>query len=206
MLLLSFGSGVAALIYEVVWFQLLELVIGSTAVSLGNAPRYVHGRNVSRQPDTAPSRLRPTPSLARVRADRARYWRSRNPGVAPGAVGGRRLHRLDRIWPERIPAPGSRRGRVPSASDFADGRDAPCFITSDRARQINTARHGVSWLGFFYGANIAGAVLGCLLVWFLLTAQVRRVRGDVRRHGDQPIDGRARTRACRGNSARERSR
>jgi spermidine synthase len=35
MLLLSFGSGVAALIYEIVWFQLLELVIGSTAVSLG---------------------------------------------------------------------------------------------------------------------------------------------------------------------------
>ena len=34
-LLLSFGSGVAALIYEIVWFQLLELVIGSTAVSLG---------------------------------------------------------------------------------------------------------------------------------------------------------------------------
>src|SRR2546426_7743997 len=35
MLLLSFGSGVAALIYEIVWFQLLELVIGSSAVSLG---------------------------------------------------------------------------------------------------------------------------------------------------------------------------
>jgi len=34
-LLLSFASGVAALIYEVVWFQLLELVVGSTAVSLG---------------------------------------------------------------------------------------------------------------------------------------------------------------------------
>jgi len=34
-LLLSFGSGVAALIYEIVWFQFLELVIGSTAVSLG---------------------------------------------------------------------------------------------------------------------------------------------------------------------------
>jgi hypothetical protein len=28
-------SGIAALIYEIVWFQLLELVIGSTAVSLG---------------------------------------------------------------------------------------------------------------------------------------------------------------------------
>ncbi len=35
------------------------------------------------------------------------------------------------------------------------------------ARQINTER-GVSWLGFFYGANIAGAVLGCLLSGFYL--------------------------------------
>src|SRR6202163_2749123 len=35
LLLLRFGSGAAALIYEVVWFHLLELVIGSTAVSLG---------------------------------------------------------------------------------------------------------------------------------------------------------------------------
>src|ERR1700731_1159285 len=29
------GSGCAALIYEIVWLQLLQLVIGSTAVSLG---------------------------------------------------------------------------------------------------------------------------------------------------------------------------
>jgi spermidine synthase len=29
------GSGPAALIYEIVWFQLLQLVIGSSAVSLG---------------------------------------------------------------------------------------------------------------------------------------------------------------------------
>ena len=35
LLLLFFGSGAAALIYEVVWLQLLQLVIGSTAVSLG---------------------------------------------------------------------------------------------------------------------------------------------------------------------------
>ena len=34
MLLLSCGSGVAALIYEIIWFQLLELIIGSSAVSL----------------------------------------------------------------------------------------------------------------------------------------------------------------------------
>src|SRR5579862_7216160 len=35
LLLLAAGSGCAALIYEVVWFQLLQLVIGSSAVSLG---------------------------------------------------------------------------------------------------------------------------------------------------------------------------
>src|SRR3974390_2826905 len=29
------ASGCAALIYEIVWFQLLQLVVGSTAVSLG---------------------------------------------------------------------------------------------------------------------------------------------------------------------------
>ena len=35
MLLLFVGSGCAALIYEIVWLQLLQLVIGLTAVSLG---------------------------------------------------------------------------------------------------------------------------------------------------------------------------
>src|SRR6266540_3705133 len=35
LLLLLAASGCAALIYEIVWFQLLQLVIGSSAVSLG---------------------------------------------------------------------------------------------------------------------------------------------------------------------------
>src|SRR2546421_5979892 len=34
LLLLFAGSGCAALIYEIVWFQLLQLVTGSSAVSL----------------------------------------------------------------------------------------------------------------------------------------------------------------------------
>src|SRR3954470_15728660 len=34
LLLLFFGSGCAALIYEIVWFQMLQLVIGSSGVSL----------------------------------------------------------------------------------------------------------------------------------------------------------------------------
>src|SRR5262249_25424018 len=35
LLVMFVGSGCAALIYEIVWFQLLELVIGSSTVSLG---------------------------------------------------------------------------------------------------------------------------------------------------------------------------
>src|SRR5476651_1382102 len=34
LLVLFFGSGCAALIYEIVWLQLLQLVVGSSAVSL----------------------------------------------------------------------------------------------------------------------------------------------------------------------------
>src|SRR5689334_2913779 len=34
LLILFVGSGCAALIYEIVWFQVLQLVIGSSAVSL----------------------------------------------------------------------------------------------------------------------------------------------------------------------------
>src|SRR5258706_6859638 len=35
LLLLFVGSGCAALIYEIVWFELLQLVIGCSAISLG---------------------------------------------------------------------------------------------------------------------------------------------------------------------------
>src|SRR5215475_12311601 len=35
LLVLFIGSGCAALIYEIVWSQLLELVIGASAISLG---------------------------------------------------------------------------------------------------------------------------------------------------------------------------
>src|SRR5580704_8583681 len=35
LVVLFFGSGCAALIYEIVWLQLLQLVIGSSSVSLG---------------------------------------------------------------------------------------------------------------------------------------------------------------------------
>ena len=36
------------------------------------------------------------------------------------------------------------------------------------ARWVETTPQGVSWLGFFYGGNIAGAVIGSLLAGFYL--------------------------------------
>src|SRR5258708_6007815 len=36
------------------------------------------------------------------------------------------------------------------------------------ARSVDATPHGISWLGFFYGGNIAGAVGGCLLAGFYL--------------------------------------
>ena len=36
------------------------------------------------------------------------------------------------------------------------------------ARWVHSSPEGVSWLGFFYGGNIAGAVAGCLLAGFYL--------------------------------------
>ena len=36
------------------------------------------------------------------------------------------------------------------------------------ARWVETDPLGLSWLGFFYGGNIAGAVFGCLLAGFYL--------------------------------------
>src|SRR4029077_16773553 len=39
------------------------------------------------------------------------------------------------------------------------------------ARWVETTPKGVSWLGFFYGGNIFGAVLGSLLAGFYLLRQ-----------------------------------
>ena len=36
------------------------------------------------------------------------------------------------------------------------------------ARWVETTPRGVAWLGFFYGGNIAGAVIGSLLAGFYL--------------------------------------
>jgi H+/gluconate symporter-like permease len=49
LLILFAASGCSGLIYEIVWFHLLALAIGSTSVSMGILLRDLHGRLVYRQ-------------------------------------------------------------------------------------------------------------------------------------------------------------
>ena len=77
LLLLFVGSGCAALIYEIVWFQLLQLVIGSSAVSLGVLlGTFMGGMCLGSFVAAALPRHAPA-SAARLRDARARHRRDR---------------------------------------------------------------------------------------------------------------------------------
>jgi len=167
LLLLSFGSGVAALIYEVVWFQLLELAIGSTTVSLAMLlATFMGGLCLG-------SLM--LPRLVSARRNSLRVYALLELGI--GILGILVLHWMPlaggvyTAWT----AYGLRglllRGAIAAACllppTFLMGATLPALSRQIEARQIGTG-HDVSWLGFFYGANIAGAVLGCLLSGFYL--------------------------------------
>ena len=125
LLLLFVGSGCAALIYEIVWFQLLQLVIGSSAVSLGVLlGTFMGGMCLGSL--LLPRVVSPrAPSAARLRRARARHRRHRRCSCcsAMPLVGG-----IYTAWARHglvgHPAARRRRGRLPAAADAADGRDA----------------------------------------------------------------------------------
>jgi spermidine synthase len=160
LLTLFVGSGCAALIYEVVWLQLLQLVIGSSAVSLGVLlgtfmggmclgsfllPRYVSNRH----------------HPLRVYA----YLE-----IGIGVMGLLLLFGMPVVSNIYTAVTG---GSVWVRAIFA----AVCLLPPTLmmgatlpaiARWVRTTPEGVSWLGFFYGGNIFGAVLGSLLAGFYL--------------------------------------
>jgi spermidine synthase len=167
-LLLSFGSGVAALIYEVVWFQILELVIGSTAVSLGVLlATFMGGMCLG-------SLI--LPRLVSSQRHPLRVYALIELGV--GVLGVLVLHLaplaggLYTAWSGYGLSGFLLRGTVAAACllppTLLMGATLPALSRQIEAREINKTDNGVSWLGFFYGANIAGAVLGCLLSGFYL--------------------------------------
>jgi spermidine synthase len=163
MLLLFVGSGCAALIYEVVWFQLLQLVIGSSAISLGVLlgtymggmclgslllPRYIQR---SRHPLRVYSAIELGIGICAILA----LFCLPLINTIYAAIAG---HGVFGIVLRAVIA-----AICLLPPTLLMGASLPAM-----ARWVETTPTGVSWLGFFYGGNIGGAVLGSLLAGFYL--------------------------------------
>ena len=163
LLVLFVGSGCAALIYEVIWLQLLQLVIGSTAVSLGVLLGTFMGGMC------AGSLL--LPRLVSARRHPLRLYALLELGI--GAIGLAVLSGIPSVEEVYVRYAGHGlpgillRGAVAGVCllppTLLMGATLPAI-----ARWVESSPEGVSWLGFFYGGNIAGAVFGCLLAGFYL--------------------------------------
>jgi spermidine synthase len=163
LLLLFVGSGCAALIYEIVWFQLLQLVIGSSAVSMGVLlGTFMGGMCLG------------SLFLARVISPREhplRVYAYLELGIGVFGIlllfgmpllGGLYFH-----WGGGGVTGILLRGVAASICllppTLAMGATLPAM-----SRWVESTPEGVSWLGFFYGGNIGGGVIGCLLAGFYL--------------------------------------
>jgi spermidine synthase len=163
LLILFAGSGCAALIYEIVWFQLLQLVVGSSAVSLGILlGTYMGGMCLG-------SLLLPR----YVSADRhpLRVYAIIEGGIgACGLLVLLTLPLLERLF-AAIGGSGLL-GILIRALIAAVCLVPPTLLLGASlpaiARYVEPSPRGVSRLGYFYGANIAGAVFGCLFAGFYL--------------------------------------
>jgi spermidine synthase len=163
LLLLFIGSGCAALIYEVVWFQLLQLVIGSSAISLGVLlGTYMGGMCLG-------SLL--LPRFIRTKLHPLRVYSAIELGIGICAILVLFVLPLMNSVYAAIAGHGVF-GIVLRAVIAAICLLPPTLLMGASlpaiARWVETTPKGVSWLGFFYGGNLAGAVLGCLLAGFYL--------------------------------------
>jgi spermidine synthase len=163
LLLLFVGSGCAALIYEVVWYQLLELVIGSSAVSMAVLlGTFMGGLCLGSLG---------LPRLVSPRHHPLRVYALLELGI--GLIGlavlvvvpvlGRGYAALAGAGPWSIVLRGLVAGLCLLPPTFLMGATLPAL-----ARWVETTPRGVSWLGFFYAGNTAGAVVGSLLAGFYL--------------------------------------
>jgi spermidine synthase len=163
LLLLFVGSGCAALIYEVVWLQLLQLVIGSSAVSLGVLlGTFMGGMCLG-------SLL--LPRYVSIRQHPLRVYAYLELGI--GAIGLLLLFGMPVVSKFYVAIAGSgvvgillrgvAAGICLLPPTLLMGATLPAI-----SRWVESTPRGVSWLGFFYGGNIAGGVLGCLIAGFYL--------------------------------------
>jgi spermidine synthase len=162
-LLLFFGSGCAALIYEIVWYQMLQLVIGLTTLSLGLLlGSFMGGMCLG---SVALSRL-----VSRGRHP-LKVYAMLELGI--GAIGLFELWLMPHVGDLYTQYVGHGLAGIMLRGVVA----AVCLVPPTLlmgatlpavARWVEATPQGVSWLGFFYGGNIAGAVFGCLLAGFYL--------------------------------------
>ena len=163
LLLLFVGSGCAALIYEVVWFQLLSLVIGSSAVSLGVLlGTFMGGMCLG-------SLL--LPRVVSSQHHPLRLYAALELGI--GIIGLLVLVAMPLIggvytaWAGPGVAGVVLRGAAAAICllppTLLMGATLPAV-----SRWVETTPQGVSWLGFFYGGNTGGAVIGSLVAGYYL--------------------------------------
>jgi spermidine synthase len=163
LLLLLAASGCAALIYEIVWFQLLQLVIGSSAVSLGLLLAvYMGGLCAGSMllPRFVPRGIHPLKVYAALEFGIAGFGLLvlfGVPVVARLYVEGATSGFLGLVL----------RGIVAAACllppTILMGATLPAI-----ARWLETTPAGVSRIGLLYSSNVAGAVLGCFIAGFYL--------------------------------------
>lgn len=163
LLLLFVGSGCSALIYEIVWFQMLQLVIGSSAISLGVLlGTFMGGMCLG--------------SLLFSRIVSMRWHPLRVYAALEGMIGAMAvsllylLPRAGEVYSDYVGhgMPSLLLRGVISAVCLLPPTVLMGATLPAIARWVETTREGVARLGFFYGTNIAGAVLGCLLAGFYL--------------------------------------
>ena len=162
-LLLFVMSGAIALVYEIVWFQMLQLVVGSSSVSMGVLlGTFMGGMCLG--------------SAAFARIVPARFHPLRVYAVLEGFIGllgavilatVPLIGRLYTAWAGDGTWNFVLRGVVAAACllppTILMGATLPAV-----ARWVESTPRGMSALGFFYAANIVGAVCGALGAGFYL--------------------------------------
>jgi len=163
LLLLFAGSGCSALIYEVAWYQVLQLALGSTAVSLGILlATFMGGLCIGSIA---------LPRLKLVDRNPLRVYAALEFGIAFfGVAVTLAMPLVARVYiiGAEHGMPGMLlRGAVAAVcmlpSTILMGASLPAIV-----RGIESTPRGVSWWALLYGSNTAGAVFGCLFAGFYL--------------------------------------
>ena len=163
LLLLFAGSGCSALIYEVAWYQVLQLALGSTAVSLGILlATFMGGLCIGSLwlPRLNLRDRHPLNVYAALEFGIAIF------GIAV-TIAMPFISHIYVVGAEHGMPGMLLRGLVAAVcmlpSTILMGASLPAIV-----RGIEATPRGVSWWALLYGGNTAGAVIGCLLAGFYL--------------------------------------